>query len=141
MPIKDIHANYDAVFKDAMSLFKNKALDFFGLDPSIKIEEPLKTENVEILILSEISDLAFMLSDGRGLHMEEETDVSKDDLLRFCGYNVSLARTYKTEFITMVITNNMPKNREIAHECLNFKPVIYRRRKTFKHKILLEALL
>ena len=43
--IEDIYANYDAVFKDSLSLFKDKSLDFFGLDPSLRIKEPLKTES------------------------------------------------------------------------------------------------
>ena len=62
------HANYDAVFKDAMTLFKGKALDFFGLPGDMRINESLRTEKKEVRVATEFSDLTFRLSDGRGFH-------------------------------------------------------------------------
>ena len=66
--IEDVYANYDAVFKDAVTLFSDKALDFFGLPGDTKIQEPLRTEHKEVRVDAEFSDLTFSLSDGRGLH-------------------------------------------------------------------------
>ena len=66
-----INRNYDPVFKEAMILFKDKALDFLGLKGIAPITEPLRTESVEIEIKSEFSDLTFATQDGRGLHFEE----------------------------------------------------------------------
>ena len=80
--IDGIYANYDAVFKDAMSFYKDRALDFFGLPEDMKIQEPLRTEKKEVRVETEFSDFTFRLSDGRGLHAEEEVDLSRDDLLR-----------------------------------------------------------
>ena len=54
--ISDIYQNYDAVFKDAMALFKDKSLEFFGLDKSLVIEAPLKTETKEIAVTTSHSD-------------------------------------------------------------------------------------
>ena len=119
-----IYDNYDSVFKDAMLLFKDKALDFYGLDGALQITEPLKTEAKEIVVTTEFSDLNFMLNNGIGLHTEEETSVSFDDLMRFCGYNVHLARSYKTEFITVILTNIAPSVSSINHSCLMFHPII-----------------
>ena len=41
-----IHKNYDYVFKEALSLYKDKALDFLGLTNIAPITEPLRTETV-----------------------------------------------------------------------------------------------
>jgi hypothetical protein len=120
----DVHNNYDAVFKDAIALYKDKTLDFLGLHGIAPIQEPLRTESVQIEIKAEFLDLTFGTADGRGLHIEEETDLSRDDLLRFCSYNVGLNRTYKREFVTVVFVKNPTALTEIKSEQLHYKPII-----------------
>jgi hypothetical protein len=120
----DVHINYDAVFKDAITLYKDKTLDFLGLHEIAPITEPLRTENVQIEIKSEFLDLTFGTEDGRGLHLEEEVDLSPDDLLRFCAYNIGLNRTYKREFITVIFVKNPTALTEITTTQLHYKPVI-----------------
>ena len=71
------------------SKYQDKALDFLGLTGIAPIKEPLRTENVEIEIKIEFSDLTFGTQDGLGLHLENEIDLSVDDMLRFCSYNVA----------------------------------------------------
>ena len=122
--MEDIHVNYDPVFKEALILFKDKALDFLGLTGIAPITEPLRTESVEIEIKIEVRDLNFGTQDGRGLHFEEEVNLSHDDLLRFCGYNTGLSRTYKREFITVVFVKNPTTLTEVRTKQLNFMPVI-----------------
>ena len=118
------YKNYDAVFKDAMVLFQNKALDFLGLTGIAPITEPLRTENAAVEIKSEFMDLTFGTEDGRGLHFEEEVDLSKDDMLRFAAYHVNLSRTYKREFVTVVFVKNPTALTEVRTEQLAFKPII-----------------
>ncbi len=65
-----IHHNYDAVFKDAMTLFKDKTLDFLGISGVAPIKEPLRTENVQVEVKTEFVDLLFSTNDGKGLHLE-----------------------------------------------------------------------
>ena len=120
--LDNAYANYDAVFKDAVTLFSDKALDFFGLPGDMKILEPLRSEKKEVRVETEFSDLTFRLSDGRGLHAEEEVDLSKDDLLRFCGYHVDLARVYKCEFITVIFVKNLTDNTKLDMGMLKFEP-------------------
>ena len=122
--MKDIHRNYDPVFKEALVLFQDKALDFLGLTGVAPITEPLMTESVEIEIKIEIRDLTFGTQDGRGLHFEEEVNLSRDDLLRFGSYNIGLSRIYKREFITAVFVKNPTTLTEVKTEQLNFKPII-----------------
>jgi len=83
------HTNYDLGFKEAITLFKDKALDFFGIDDLASITEPLATESVQVEIKSLFRDLVFATQEGKGLHFEEEVHLSEDDLWRFLDYNVS----------------------------------------------------
>jgi hypothetical protein len=118
------HTNYDLVLKDALTLFKDKTLDFLGLSGIAPISESLSTESVEIEVKWEFQDLAFATQDGRGVNLEEEIDLSYDDLLRILGYNVTLSRTHKREFVTVIFAKNTPKQTEIKTEQIHFAPKI-----------------
>ena len=124
--IEDVHNNYDTVLKDSISLFRDKAIDFYGLDQDVRILEPLRTEKAEVTVDVEYSDLTFQLSNGKGLHLEVEATLSHDDLLRFCGYHVDLTREYKREFITVIFTKISKKRPSINHGMLKFKPHVIR---------------
>ena len=119
-----IHKNYDYVFKEALSIYKNKALDFLGLTGIAPIIEPLRTETVEIEIKSEFRDLTFSTADGRGLHLEEEIDLSLDDLKRFVSYNAGLSRAYNREFMTVIFVKNPSLLTELNTDQLTFKPIV-----------------
>jgi hypothetical protein len=121
---ESVWKNYDLVFKDALTLFKGKTLEFLGLSDYPAIGDPLQTETVNVAPEVEFSDLTFALSDGRGIHFEEEVDLSGDDLLRFCGYHVELSRRYKKKFVTVIFTLNEPKTTEIADDQLRFSPIV-----------------
>jgi len=88
---QDVHMNYDYVFKESLILFKDKTLEFLGLKNIAPIAEPLRTENVEIIIQSELADMTFALKDGRGIHFEEEINLSQDDLKRMLSYSLGKA--------------------------------------------------
>jgi hypothetical protein len=119
-----IHRNYDAVFKDAMVLFKDKTLDFLGLQGIPPITEPLGTEVVKVEVDTNILDLTFGLQDRRGLHLEEEVDLSFDDMLRIGGYHLDLSRVYKREFITVIFVKNPVYIDKIKTEQFIFAPII-----------------
>jgi hypothetical protein len=120
----NIHTNYDAVFKDALTLFKDKTLDFLGLHDIPPITEPLSAEAVNIEVKKDIFDLVFGLQDGRGLHIEEEVDLSYDDLLRFGVYHLNLNRAHKRKFISVVFVKNPVKVSELRTGQLTFIPII-----------------
>ena len=117
-----IHQNYDAVFKESFVLFKDRALDFLGLTDIPPITESLITETVEIKIA--IRDLVFGTQDGKGLNFESEVDLSNDDLLRFCNYNIGLRQVYNREFDTIVFVKNPTTLTGIHTKQLEFKPII-----------------
>jgi len=122
--MEKIHQNYDAVFKEALVLYKDKALDFLGLMGIAPITEPLRTESVEIEVKIAFRDLTFGLSDGRGANFENEVDLSNEDMIRFGGYNLWLSRAYNREFITVIFVKNPTKIRELRTEQMHFKPII-----------------
>ena len=95
-----------------------------GITGIAPIGDSLNTETVEIELTWEFQDLAFSTQDGRGIHLEEEVDLSRDDLLRFCGYNISLNRIHKREFITVIFVKNSTNLTEIKTEQLHFKPIV-----------------
>jgi hypothetical protein len=122
--IENVWQNYDSVFKDAVSLFKDKSLDFFGLPKDITIVEPLRTEIKEIIVKSEFADLTFKMSNGKGLHFESEAALSEDDLFRFCQYHIDLIRTYKFDFMTVILVKDAHKKISLDYEILKFNPII-----------------
>jgi len=116
--------NLDNVFKEALVLFKDKTLNFLGLAGIAPIGESLRSENVQIEVTWEFQDLVFATQDGRGVNFETEADLSKDDLLRFGGYNISLNRVHKREFITVIFVMNPTSLTELKTEQLHFVPSV-----------------
>ena len=116
--------NYDAVFKDSFTLFRNKSLRFLGIDSDARIIEVLSTEKRVVRVDTEFSDLTFLTDDGLGLHIEEETDIDRGDLYRFCGYQVDLTQRHGRDFHTVILTFKKPTVRKIVTQTLIFKPMI-----------------
>ena len=118
------HTNYDLGFKEAITLFKGKALDFFGIDDLASITEPLATESVQVEIKSLFRDLVFATKEGKGLHFEEEVNLSPEDLWRFLDYNVSLYRIHNRIFDTVIFVKEPTNLTGINEDRLVFKPII-----------------
>ena len=116
--------NYDAVFKDSFTLFKDKTLRFLGIENDARITEILSTEKREVQVDTEFSDLTFKTDQGFGIHMEEELHLSRQDLYRFCGYHVDLSQRHGIDFVTVVLTFSAPAQTEIDTPTLAFRPWI-----------------
>ncbi|PTV96846.1 uncharacterized protein DUF4351 [Halanaerobium saccharolyticum] len=94
--------NYNFVFKDSFSLFKNDIGDFLKVElPGI--DSYLETEFAEIETSAERMDLNFKLEDGSILHLEEEIEVSVDDLIRFASYDLKLYNRYRDRIRTIIL--------------------------------------
>ena len=96
------YQNYDIVFKDAFSIFQDRALDFLGIRLP-KIQYVLDGKLPEITAREQRFDLLFALEDGSILHLEEEVDLSKRDLLRFASYDLHLYAKYGRKIHTIVL--------------------------------------
>ena len=121
--ITDIHQNYDAVFKESFTLYKNQSLDFLdlGLAP---VQELLNTEDTEFVVKKSYEDLIFKLADDTGLNLEWEAKISKDDILRFFAYNVACVRKYKISFQTIILTNQKPAHLSYENDTIRFSPLV-----------------
>ena len=97
------HQNYDLAFKESFSIFENKTLDFLGLNLP-KITEFLETEFADLETHDSFLDLTFRLEDGSILHIEEETHLSEEDLMRFAHYDLWLYQRFKATIRTIVLT-------------------------------------
>jgi predicted transposase YdaD len=95
--------NYDLAFKESFSIFENKTLEFLGLDLP-KITEFLETEYAEIETHHDFLDITFRLVDGSILHIEEETHLSTEDLIRFAHYDLRLYQRHRAMIHTVVLT-------------------------------------
>lgn len=120
----NIKQNYDAVFKDALSLFKDKSLDFLGLTSDTKITEILSTERKEIVVETEFSDLTFKTDKNYGIHLEEQVDITNKDLLRFLVYSVNLWKRHNMEFRTVIVTAKKTKISKLIGATVQFSPLI-----------------
>ena len=99
------YQNYDEVFKDSFSSYKEKIDDFLEIKLP-QVDSFLETEFSEIETTKERMDLNFRLEDGSILHLEEETDISEADLLRFLSYDLKIYNRYKSELQTIVLCVN-----------------------------------
>ncbi len=99
------YQNYDKIFKESLSIFKDKIIKFLGIDLP-PIDSFMETDFAEIETSEERLDLNFRLEDGSILHLEEEADISKDDLIRFASYDLKLYNRYYDKIRTIILCVN-----------------------------------
>jgi len=63
----------------------------------------LETEFAELETNTERMDLNFKLEDGSIMHLEEEVEVSVDDLIRFASYDLKLYNRYRDRIRTIIL--------------------------------------
>ena len=117
--IDSLH-NGDKVIKEALQLFLGKSLDFFGINYTPT--EILDTEIIETK--KSFGDKAFATAEKMGLHFESESHISKDDIIRFCSYNIDLTKKHKIPFTTIIITPKGSKQKGYNEGSINFSPII-----------------
>ena len=120
--VERYHDNYDIVLKEVLTLYSDKSLQFLGINA--KVAELLNAENVEVEIRKTLDDQVMRLDTGNGVDIEWEADISADDLLRFCGYNVALTRKFKIPFETVIVTNKTAGKKSYIGGSIKFMPKI-----------------
>lgn len=106
----DYNKYEDAVFKKAMEIFKQSAVDFFNIDT--KIIAPAETEIKNIEVKTNYTDYLFYTEDGNYLHFEFQTTDKKNDIKRFLYYDASLFYREKRKIETIVIYSSDIENVE-----------------------------
>jgi len=114
------YQNYDKVFKSSFSIFKDEIMDFLGVDLP-EIDSFLETEFSEIQTSEERLDLNFRLKDGSILHLEEEADISTNDLIRFASYDLRLYNRYLNKVRTIILCVNGFEESQASFEAGSIK--------------------
>ena len=91
----------DTVLKKAMEVFKQSAVNFFGINTKIIAAAETEIKNIEIK--TNYTDYLFYTEDGNYLHFEFQTTNKRDDIKRFLYYDASLFYKKKRKVRTMVI--------------------------------------
>ena len=68
----------------------------------------METKFSAIETSKERHDLNFRLEDGSILHLEEEVDLSQDDLIRFASYDLKMYNRYRDRVRTIIMCVNYP---------------------------------
>ena len=120
----DARHNQDKVIKEALEIYKGKTLEFLDEELEGEVVEILGAEITETFTKKAYSENAFKLSTNKGLHVEWEARISKDDMMRFASYNIDLSRKHKIPFITVIITAKPHRINKYSNPSLTFKPRI-----------------
>jgi hypothetical protein len=120
----DKYNSYDKVVKESFSLFKNRSLEFLDNDLESEIEDLLSVEVTKTTTKKAYADFAYRLKGGKGLHIEWEVDISRDDMRRFASYHIELDDKYDMPFISVIVTAKKPRYAEYITPSMTFKPRI-----------------
>ena len=102
LEIKITKHKSDVIQKYTSGLFKNATLEFFGINTA-KIKELINVELPVVEVGESSADFVFLLEDDKYLHFEFQNGFSKNDLIRFAGYDIRLYARDGREIITVVI--------------------------------------
>ncbi len=119
--------NYDLIFKDASNVFKDKMLEFLGIDaPEIKRIITIDLPSIEANIKQ--TDFVFELADASLLHLEFQTGYKKEDTYRFLTYDARLHKEYNQNIRTVVVyikdTTGTPHRLEAGSIIYNTETVL-----------------
>ena len=121
--INTLH-NQDKVIKEALEIYKGKTLDFLDEKLDGEIVEILGSEVTETITKKAYSENAFKMSTNEGKHIEWESKISKEDLMRIAAYNIDLSRKHKIPFETVIITAKPHRIKRYSNPSLTFTPRI-----------------
>lgn len=98
----------DAIMKSILDVFKEDALQFFGIKS--KIITAARTELKNLQIDTSFMDYTFLLDDNSFLHLEFQTTNRKSDLARFLAYDAVLYYKENMPINTIVVySSNIKK--------------------------------
>lgn len=92
----------DIIQKYASGLFKDTTLEFYGIKTA-KIKELINVELPVVEVSANSTDYIFLLEDDTYLHFEFQTTYSKNDIIRFASYDISLYERDKRDVSTVII--------------------------------------
>ncbi|MDM8548423.1 hypothetical protein QUF72_00035 [Desulfobacterales bacterium HSG2] len=117
--------NYDFVLNWLSEAFRGQTLDVLGIRTG-KIRRVCSYKPVEISVSAGIVDVIFEDAGGKGYHVEEQRDMSEDDLYRFGSQHLSVAREWKDNVTDIILVSGTPYTgrREIRTPSGKYAPTI-----------------
>jgi len=97
----DYNKTEDAIFKRAMEIFKEGAVNFFGIEDKITSPANIELKNIDIKTNS--MDYLFNTEDGNYLHFEFQSTNKSDDMARFMYYDAALYYRDRKKIKTVVV--------------------------------------
>ncbi|MBF0102919.1 MAG: hypothetical protein HQK77_18645 [Desulfobacterales bacterium] len=96
--------NYDFILKWMTELLRGETLEVIGLKTG-KIKEVFTFEPVDIAVTSGRVDIMIKDDKGKLYHIEEQRDLSKEDLYRFAAYHFMGAKQYNNKLTDVIIAS------------------------------------
>jgi predicted transposase/invertase (TIGR01784 family) len=117
----DYNKTEDAIFKRAMEIFKEGAVNFFGIEEKITSPANIELKNIDIKTNS--MDYLFNTEDGNYLHFEFQSTNKNDDMARFMYYDAALYYRDRKNIKTVVVYSSdiTESSDEIFCGSLNYK--------------------
>ena len=109
----------DAIFKEAMEVFKDSAVSFFGINT--KIIAPAVTELKDIVVNTNFIDYTFYTSDNSILHFEFQSTKKKKDVQRFMFYDASLNYSQDKPIRTVIVYSSEIENAPSIYDAGSIK--------------------
>jgi hypothetical protein len=116
--------NYDVVTTWFASIFKEKTLDVLGI-PTAPIKNVSSYKPVDIMISAGMVDIVMEDIHDNAYHIEEQRNMSEEDLCRFAVYHFSAARdwNYKIYDIILISGKSYTGKREINTPHGTYRPI------------------
>jgi hypothetical protein len=121
----DYFQNYDFVTNWFSEIFRGKTLDILGIETG-EIRRVTSFKPSEIAASAGIVDVIFEDAAGKAYHLEEQRDMTEDDLYRFASQHFSAAREWKDSITDILLTSGSPYagRKEIRTLSGTYAPII-----------------
>jgi hypothetical protein len=121
----DYYQNYDLVFNWLSKAFRNQTLEVLGIKTG-KIRRVCSYRSAEISVSAGVLDVVFEDVAGKGYHVEEQRDLTEDDLYRFASQHFSAAQEWRDDITDIVLASGRPYagRKEIRTLSGKYAPVI-----------------
>ncbi len=121
----DYYQNYDLVINWLSEAFRDQTLDILGIKTG-KIRRVCSYKPVEISVSAGILDVIFEDFDGKGHHIEEQRNLTEDDLYRFASQHFSAAKEWKDNIVDIILASGRPYTgrKEIQTLSGTYAPII-----------------
>ena len=103
----EYYQNYDLVINWLSEAFRDRTLDVLGIKTG-KIRRVCSYRPAEISVSAGILDVIFEDSAGKGYHVEEQRNLTEEDLYRFASQHFSAAKEWQDNIADIVLSSGRP---------------------------------